>query len=79
MYNDLNDTGMIPEHSSDNVISFSTKKMAWELKSTNYSGNSSTSVVFCLISYDGEELDASSNIEMTVIITYNFLLRLCPN
>ena len=57
---------MIPEDSSHNVVLFNTNKMKWELKSSNNSGNISTSVVFQLASYDGEELGPSSNIEITV-------------
>ena len=67
MYNDLNDTGVIPEKDDYDIVSFSTKKMSWELKSSNYSGNLSASVAFRLNSYDGVELDSSSNIEITVI------------
>lgn len=67
MYNDLNDTGVIPEKDNFDIVSYSTKKMSWELKSSNYSGNMSASVAFRLNSYDGIELDSSSNIEITVI------------
>jgi hypothetical protein len=69
MYNDLNDTGVIPETDNFDIVSYSTKKMSWELKSSNCSGNVSASVAFRLSSYDGVELDSSSNIEITVIIT----------
>lgn len=67
MYNDLNDTGVIPEKDNHDIVSYSTKKMSWELKSSNFSGNMSASVAFRLNSYDGIELDSSSNIEITVI------------
>lgn len=66
MYNDLNDTGIIPKMNSYDTVSFSTKKMFWELKSSNYSGNRSASVAFRLANYDGVELDSSSNIEITL-------------
>lgn len=73
MYNDLNDTGIIPKMNSYDTVSFSTKKMFWELKSSNYSGNRSASVAFRLANYDGVELDSSSNIEITVIAIITFL------
>ena len=68
MYNDLNDTGMIPEKDNYGIVSYSTKKMTWELKSSNFSVNISASVAFRLNSYDGVELDSSSNVEITVIV-----------
>ncbi|XP_046441974.1 glycosylated lysosomal membrane protein A-like [Daphnia pulex] len=66
MYNDLNDTGVIPETDNFDIVSYSTKKMSWELKSSNCSGNVSASVAFRLSSYDGVALDFSSNIEITL-------------
>ena len=67
MYNDLNDTGIIPEDANNEIITFPTEKMLWMLKSINDSQSSAASVVFSLTKYDGIELLPSSNIELTVI------------
>lgn len=67
MYSDLNDTGVVPEDNSQNIALFSTRKMTWQLKSSNYSGNLSATVVFHLTHYNGLALDSSSNIEISVI------------
>lgn len=67
MYNDLNDTGKLPEDDSQDVISFNPKKMLWSLKLSNHTEeNSSKSVVFHMTHYDGILLDPSSNIEISV-------------
>lgn len=67
MYSDLNDTGEVPEDNGQNIALFSTKKMTWQLKSSNCSGNLSATAVFQLTHYDGLALDSSSNIEISVI------------
>lgn len=67
MYSDQNDTGMIPEEIAfENIASFATDKMSWQLKSSNYSGNFSASAVFRLSHYDGLPVEPSSNVEITV-------------
>ena len=66
IYNDLSDTGFVPNDSSDRVMSFNPKEMEWQLKSFNSSSNSSVSAVFHLTSYEGSEAPESTNVEVMV-------------
>ena len=64
IYNDLNDSGMIPEEDRQ-VELFDTKRMQWSLNSSKET-NASVSMAFRMTHYDGSPLDPHSNIEITV-------------
>ena len=76
IYNDLSDTGLIPNNSSDNVMSFNPQLMEWQLKSFNFSSNTSASAVFHLSSYEDSKVDENTNVEVTVILQKNLILIL---
>lgn len=67
MFNDLSDTGLLPEegNSSDTII-IDPSNMSWMIKSSNFSCNTSASVMFQLSSYEGEELSMPSDIFIMV-------------
>lgn len=67
LFNDLNDTGVVPEGCDESsVISFDTRQMDWHLESLNLPSNTTASVTFRLAAYQGIKMDPDSNIKMTV-------------
>ena len=69
MFDDVNDTGVLPpltDRDGYSITAFSPQAMKWELKFSNSSGNASAFATFRLESYEGVQVDASTNIEITV-------------
>jgi len=66
IYNDLGDSGLIPNNNSENVMSLDPQLMEWQLKSLNCSSNTSATAVFRLSSYDGSEAGENTNVEVTL-------------
>lgn len=68
MFNDLNDTGLLPidDDNSSHITSFDTRQMHWRLDSLNSSTNTLASAVFKLSTYQGVELDSTTNVQITV-------------
>ncbi len=77
MFNDLNDTGLLPvdDDNSSHIASFDTRQMHWRLDSLNSSTNTLASAVFKLSTYQGVELDSTTNVQITVSLKF-YILKL---
>ena len=67
MYDDVNDTAVLPKDESS-IATYDPKLMRWEIKQLDQSSNSSASVSFRLESYRGVAVNSSMNIELKVTL-----------